>query len=1138
MSPKHRLGKKHNKAQPILQTQCVRSSTSEDHLVQSLLHNLTDGDTESSLDLPSITSTTEAFTTTANERQYIQISKQILQYELKRKQSNPTLMSEQAHLEDEEISLPTSITSDWRLVLQDSITTDALQQGCISLLDQINSDLPLTQAEMDHATHFLEYASIHDKYRGYPDDKLLITLLSEDKPGQAKVTDALIKMGCYPSDTLQMAALSFLDVGISRSYFLSSVKVALTSLLGQLFQKLQPHEIPVNRATLKFHSHLVSIIDSFFCSISSKNRDYLYEHSALTSEIIEPVFQSSSTYLRSLIAAPVFPADPHFGFALLSNMKHINQIVTNKQYYCRFHNIPNFFGDLRNDFKEKLVPILGLTSKNEVKLGLRSDIVDPQPPLTWKKGFEYLLARVSEGRRFFDMEMLAVLYFMSHRLLHLQLVFCSDNKFGLKNRGSVISLSKLDSAALWALFTPTQPHHAPTVLAAFRKFMSYMDSVECSKQIWSGWFPSFVNAVDPSKLPFTSEFTPLHTNLIELLEDHLAKIEKSQFANYHVLTERRRRELDEIYRTFYQQTKEYIVHLSLHPFELANEYGHNIFLRFLSQSYLHDHANNLTKPYQDQVREEMDASARSSSSPPFILTSELVCYLTDEEILNVVDRIVALLDRNSNLDDATILLISTFCELQLRFAYLPELFRNAGRTPEHFFHAFESLLSLPIGIFTEAPMQYLLSTRPHSLQPTSDEWDDVDLGRVGIVRQIINRNNLAVVFEKEKLNRDVIRFVSQILPQAHNSATRLCQSQLERLLAPAIDILVEFFLQAPNVRKQDIFHSNERDDQEKVFVDIAELCDQRVLSQCLSRIGFFSRFVTALFNHNFNTSVSFLQIIVAPEQCPLLGIDDENAIRRTVPYFQEEGWQDALEYIFIQGKDANSFDALRKVRWMMLCFGANVNWLFFSSAFSKLFSFRLSIPTSKFAKFILSSLQNWETCPAIDDCCSCFLSLCKDSETIHRLFSDDRQLIFDTFQKLKEKTPSSVVLNTLTKISLFPYLRNAYNSLIAIHAITNRDHDAFSLLQDPIFPESPPTSPFYGLSFLKSLSIKLQTVFAQFKTDIHMPLSDIPTFLSLTDEEYNFYVRALFFCSSAWDLLVFDLDQSSSTVCRFHCSEM
>ncbi|KAK2956159.1 hypothetical protein BLNAU_8939 [Blattamonas nauphoetae] len=930
MPPKHRLGRKSCKIQPILQIQCLRASNSDDHLVQSPLHNLSDDDTESSLDLPSITSTTEAFTITAKEPHYIQISKQILPYEVKRKQSNLTLMSEQAHLEDEEISLSTTITSDWRLILQDSVTADALQQGCVSLYDQVNSDLPLTQAEMDHATHFLEYASIHVKYRGYPNDKFLQTLLSEDEPGQAKVTNALIKMVCYPSDTLQMAALSFFDVVTSKLYSSSSVKVATTRLLTQLFHELQPHEIPVNGATIKFHSHLVSIIDSFFCFLSKDDIRgdhrfpwFLHHRENIPSEVIEPVFKSSSIYLWHLITPPVCPADPHFGFALLSNMKHFNQIVTNQQPESRLPYLPTFFRDFPNDLMEKLVPILGLTSKNEVKLCLVSDQANPHAMLAWQKGFEYLLARVSEGKRFFDMEMLAVLYFLSHGRSYLELIFWSDDQFELKQRQRIVSSSKLDSEALWTLFTPTQPHHANTILAAFRRFMNHTNSVECSKHIWSGWFPSFVNTVDPSKLPFTSEFIPLHTSLIGLLDDHLAKIEKSQCSRNCVLTDRLRRELDETYQTFFEQTKDYIVYLSLHPFALENGYRQNLILGFLRHSYLHDHENNLTKQYREEVRREMDASALSSSSPPFILTTELVCGLIDAEILNIVDKIVALLDGNSLLSDDTVLRISAFCRLQLKSIYLPELFRTAGRTPEHFFHAFESLLSLPIALFEEAPIKHLLSTRPYSLQPTYDEWDDVDFERVGIVRQIINRNNLAVIFEKDKLNWHVIHFVSKILPQARHSAARLHQYKLERLLAPAIDILVDFLLQTPNVRKQDSSLFYEGEDQEKVFIDISKLCEQRVLSLCLSRIGFFSRFVAALIDNNFNASVYFLQMIVDREKRSHLDIDNQNAIRRTIPYYLEEGWQDALEFIFVQRMDANSFDAQNKTTWMMLCFGAN-----------------------------------------------------------------------------------------------------------------------------------------------------------------------------------------------------------------------
>ncbi|KAK2956782.1 hypothetical protein BLNAU_8235 [Blattamonas nauphoetae] len=93
-----------------------------------------------------------------------------------------------------EISLSTSITSDWRLVLQDSITSKDLQQGCLSLLDQIDTDLPLSETEMNHAARFLEYASIHVKYRKSPHHQLLEPLLYEELCEQRKVTSALVKL--------------------------------------------------------------------------------------------------------------------------------------------------------------------------------------------------------------------------------------------------------------------------------------------------------------------------------------------------------------------------------------------------------------------------------------------------------------------------------------------------------------------------------------------------------------------------------------------------------------------------------------------------------------------------------------------------------------------------------------------------------------------------------------------------------------------------------------------------------------------------------------------------------------------------------------------------------------------------------
>ncbi|KAK2950372.1 hypothetical protein BLNAU_14707 [Blattamonas nauphoetae] len=350
---------------------------------------------------------------------------------------------------------------------------------------------------------------------------------------------------------------------------------------------------------------------------------------------------------------------------------------------------------------------------------------------------------------------------------------------------------------------------------------------------------------------------------------------------------------------------------------METESEHNIILDFLGRSYLHDHENNLTKQYREEVRQEMDASAHSSSSPPFILTSELVCGLSNEEIVNIVDRIVALLDSKSKLDDDTIIRISTFCRLQLDSVYLPELFRNVGRTICQYCHAFESLLSLPIGLFREAPMNFLLTTRPYSLQPTSDEWDDVDLEAVGLVKKIIDQNQPSMIYDSKSFDDLIVVFGIQSLLQASHSTTRLCQSQLERLIAPSIHFLGHFILH-PRA-----FESSREKRHEDIFVTVCKLCDQRVLAQCVSRTGFFSHFVAALFNHSFNASVSLLQMIVDRGKRRHLGIEDQNTIRRTIPYYLEEGWQDALEFIFVQGKNDNSPDAQQKVRWMMLFFGAN-----------------------------------------------------------------------------------------------------------------------------------------------------------------------------------------------------------------------
>ncbi|KAK2959770.1 hypothetical protein BLNAU_5259 [Blattamonas nauphoetae] len=332
-------------------------------------------------------------------------------------------MLKQTPQDDDAITLPISTTSDWRLVLQDSITADTLRQGCISLFEQVNSEQNFTPIEMNHATRFLEYAHIHVKYRKYPYNKPHETILSEDVTEQTNLTSALLKLVCHPSNTLQMAALSFLDASISKSFPRESrFAVAVTRLLPQLLERLKPHEIPLNGTTIKFHRHLISILDKFF-SISStadiksclEIRGYPPLAEILQSEKLELIFKISFEYLRSLIAAPVCSPDTHSGFILLSTMQQFREIVQNNLSHAIFPEVTRFFGEIRKDIVEKLALMLGFPSTNEVELCLHSDWMYPKLAEPWLSGFLYLLTQVREETQFSDLEILAVMIRVGRR---------------------------------------------------------------------------------------------------------------------------------------------------------------------------------------------------------------------------------------------------------------------------------------------------------------------------------------------------------------------------------------------------------------------------------------------------------------------------------------------------------------------------------------------------------------------------------------------------------------------------------------------------------------------------------------------------------------------------------------------------
>ncbi|KAK2959837.1 hypothetical protein BLNAU_5326 [Blattamonas nauphoetae] len=647
-------------------------------------------------------------------------------------------------------------------------------------------------------------------------------------------------------------------------------------------------------------------------------KDYPPLAEILQSEKLKAIFKPSFVYLRSLVAHPVCSPDTHSGYILLSTMTQFNEIVQNRISHTIFPAVQRFFGEIRTDIVKELASVLGFPSTNEVELCLHTDWLNPKPAEPWLKSFEYLLNWVREETQFSDLETLAVALFLRLRPSQMKLFFYSDDKFRLKMKDTIVSSSKLDTNTLWRLLTPKQPHHATILLAALLDLWPFWNDMIVEKHIWSGWFPSFVRTVDPSKLPFTGELIPFHTELLYVLRHRFSNFRQYKDLKRRELTDQQRSELDETYHAFYTHTKDYVVHLSLHPFALDDGWR-DVILDFLDSSYLCDYRNSLNKPYREDARKAMDEVALSSSSPPFILTSQLVCDLTDDEIINIVDRIVALLESDSCLDDDTILRICAFHKHQLSRIHLPDLFRKAGRSTEQYLHAFECLISLPIDCFDQSPFKYLLTTG-WIKEPPFDEWDDIHFERVGIVKRMINQNQLSVANDSKAFITLIVEFIVQRLPQIHHCAARLSQSQFERLLAPSVAFLSHFFIHQPNSTWR------ESQEQKQQFVDVCKLCDQRVIARSFSRTGFFSRFVTGLFDHHCEGTVSCFQTIIDRYDSPEISIEDILAIQTRISNFEEEGLQDALEFLFVK-KYVTSHTTHAVTAQMMKFCGANFNSL-------------------------------------------------------------------------------------------------------------------------------------------------------------------------------------------------------------------
>ncbi|KAK2954555.1 hypothetical protein BLNAU_10406 [Blattamonas nauphoetae] len=810
-------------------------------------------------------------------------------------------MSEQAHLESIEINLPTSSPSDWRLVLQDSITKADIQQGCISLFDQVNSNQTLTQIEVNHAVRFLEYAIIHIEHRDTQSKKLTETIFPEEEKYQTKVTSALIKLICHPSDKLRAVALSFFDTSLRYSTQTFSAAVASTGLLPQLFINLKPHAIPINRTTIEFHRHLTSIVDDFFRFCTPEDisghlnlNPYSSRDRQGTSELLDPIIQQFCAYLRYLLTHPVSPTEYHSGFSLLRKTKLFERYITRNCWPPSHPDLKQFIDDLKKTMTEELASLLDRDTEKETLHCFLFNEWRMTDKHRWAKTFEGLLVRLSEGRPITNVGFEAFLLFMSRRPSDVKPEFYKDGTFSIEIAGKNVSSKTLPLKALFSLFVPTQAHHTTALLAAFRGLMLRLGKGVLVERIWSGWSPAFFDAVNPSKLPFTNEFEPLHTKLVEVLNDRFDNIWDCAHDCHSCCS---RMDMKEIHRSFYEQAREYIVHLSLHPFALATESRNNIIvIDFLICLFRNGRDDPLAKSYRDELRQQMDEAARSSSPPQFILTSELVCRLTDEELIDVVDRIVGLLESDSCLDDDTILRICKFHENQLSSIYLPALFRIADRTTEQYFHALESLISLHVDSFNLHPINYLLNSQPNR-RLSKDEWDEIDLETVGDVMRAVRENRLSFKHISPRFTQHLLDFTAVLLPQINRCATRLTLSQLERLLSPSFHMLSKIFFEL------EISCREVRIDQEKIFLDVCQLCDQRPIARCLSSVGFFSRVVGGLFDDSISIKCRCIINVIVPDICDSCEERAEKTkIRRTLPLFQEEGWQDAVEFILVKKK--------------------------------------------------------------------------------------------------------------------------------------------------------------------------------------------------------------------------------------------
>ncbi|KAK2957001.1 hypothetical protein BLNAU_8076 [Blattamonas nauphoetae] len=760
----------------------------------------------------------------------------------------------------------------------DSITNEVLRKGCVSLFEHVGSGTELSPSEVYHAIRFLEYTTmhlnnvLHSFYRFFRD--------------------------LFGYETLSDVALAFFSTGSSHWMTQYSEEISKTDFFSQLLSLLKPHEIPFSDATINFHRHVTSIMLHFIDKSESLSKK------TLSPETVASILQAFCPYLRHLLVHPSFFPWKHLWMTFDTIAQRIERIINSLNSFLTHPELVLFVDELENTLSEELASLIGLADQKEITENLLFGRLDSVSTSVWVKGFECLLAHADEGRQFSDVGLQSILIFLKRRPGYPRLVFADDGTFTIREKDELVSSSKHDVRSLWTLLTPTQPQHATITLAATELISDCINTFDRIKHFWNGWLSRFFNAVNPSHLPITPQYHSLHAHLVDMMREII-----SWFGEF------------ELNAKFSQPTitRKYLVHLSHNAF---GNHPHNKYTihSLLSQVMRFDLKTPTTEGFRRELKEEMISSGLASSSPPFILTAELVCALSDCETMDVVDRTVGLLDRDCSLDDSTIVRMCVFIDRH-NTRSLQLAFRSTGRTKEEYFHAFESFLSLHIESFDNSPISSLLSPRRDDHEPTLDEWDEADLEAIPIVMRMKNQNQLSIDTDSNEFQEIFINFVVRSLQQARHCATRLTRTPLERLIAPSIDCLNEYF------QFDCLTFSMFRDQWQEVFQGVCSVWDQPVVARAISKTGLFFRIVNGLTQSGeVEWSMANLMFLINFVRTRKVDREKARMLRRGgFPLAQEEGLEDLAEFRLLMKPDQSNYEEIEsQTHCLLKSFGTNI----------------------------------------------------------------------------------------------------------------------------------------------------------------------------------------------------------------------